>query len=121
MRITPTMLLVNDPKKLPEIYHRHADKTSHYITGSFGESESLFNMRGHKTHAMFRKHVAGPVSSTLQDLSERCPETDIVQYSFTNMKKMEPLVDARIAQWDGKLKENFAKTGATFDFSWWAV
>ncbi|EYE92329.1 cytochrome P450 [Aspergillus ruber CBS 135680] len=102
VRITPTMLLVSDPKKLPEVYHRRADKTSHYITGSFGESESLFNMRGHKTHATFRKHVAGP-------------------YSFSNMKKMEPLVDAHIAQWDNQLKEKFAKTGATFDFSWWAV
>ena len=63
MRITPTLLLVSDPKKLPEIYHRNADKTGHYITGSFGETESLFNMRSHKTHASFRKHIAGPVCS----------------------------------------------------------
>lgn len=63
VRITPTLLLVSDPKKLPEIYHRNADKTGHYITGSFGETESLFNMRSHKTHASFRKHIAGPVCS----------------------------------------------------------
>jgi hypothetical protein len=55
------LLLVSDHEKLPEIYHRNADKTGHYITGSFGETESLFNMRSHKTHAVFRKHVAGPV------------------------------------------------------------
>lgn len=61
VRITPTLLLVNDHSKLPDIYHRNADKTSHYITGSFGETESLFNMRSHKTHAVFRKHIAGPV------------------------------------------------------------
>lgn len=116
------MLLVSDPKKLPEVYHRHADKTSHYITGSFGESESLFNMRGHKIHATFRKHVAGPVSSyTRSKTSLGNFEANSMQYSFSNMKKMEPLVDAHIAQWDGKLKDNFAKTGATFDFSWWAV
>lgn len=61
VRITPTLLLVSDPTKLPDIYHRNADKTGHYITGSFGETESLFNMRSRKTHAAFRKHLAGPV------------------------------------------------------------
>ncbi|PLB47364.1 putative cytochrome P450 monooxygenase [Aspergillus steynii IBT 23096] len=102
VRITPTLLLVSDPKKLPEIYHRNADKTAHYITGTFGETESLFNMRSHKTHAAFRKHIAGP-------------------YSFSNVKKMEPLVDMRIRDWLQKMNENFVKTGNSFDFSWWAV
>jgi hypothetical protein len=64
VRITPTLLLVSDHSKLPEIYHRNDDKTGHYITGSFGETESLFNMRSHKTHALFRKHIAGPVCGT---------------------------------------------------------
>ncbi|PLN76164.1 cytochrome protein [Aspergillus taichungensis] len=102
VRITPTLLLVADPTKLPEIYHRNADKTGHYITGSFGETESLFNMRSHKTHASFRKHVAGP-------------------YSFTNVKRMEPMIDARIMSWLDKLNEDFARTGDAFDFAWWAV
>ncbi|KAE8165445.1 cytochrome P450 [Aspergillus tamarii] len=102
VRITPTLLLVSDPTKLPDIYHRNADKTGHYITGSFGETESLFNIRSHKTHAAFRKHIAGP-------------------YSFSNVKRMEPLIDARIEDWLNKLDETFASTGAEFDFSWWAV
>ncbi|KAJ5682561.1 hypothetical protein N7462_005726 [Penicillium macrosclerotiorum] len=102
VRITPTLLLVSDHTKLPEIYHRNADKTGHYITGSFGETESLFNMRAHKTHAVFRKHIAG-------------------SYSFTNIKKMEQLVDMRIEEWNTKLDETFAKTGKPFDFAWWAV
>ncbi|KAJ5409605.1 uncharacterized protein N7487_003964 [Penicillium crustosum] len=102
VRITPTLLLVSDHEKLPEVYHRNADKTGHYITGSFGETESLFNMRSHKTHAVFRKHVAGP-------------------YSFSNIKKMEPLLDARINAWTTKLNEKFAKSGEAFDFAWWAV
>ncbi|KAJ5247435.1 hypothetical protein N7468_002418 [Penicillium chermesinum] len=102
VRVSPTLLLVNDHSKLPEVYHRNADKTGHYITGSFGENESLFNMRSHKTHAVFRKHVAGP-------------------YSFTNVKKMEPLIDARIKEWSKKLDETFAKPGEPFDFAWWAV
>ena len=61
VRITPTLLLVNDYSKLPQIYHRNADKTSHYITGSLGETEILFTMKSHKTHAVFRKRIAGPV------------------------------------------------------------
>ncbi|KAE8349189.1 cytochrome P450 [Aspergillus coremiiformis] len=102
IRITPTLLLVSDPTKLPEIYHRHADKTGHYITGSFGETESLFNIRSHKTHAAFRKLIAGP-------------------YSFSNVKRMELLIDTQIEAWLKKLDETFACTGISFDFSWWAV
>ncbi|KAJ5753120.1 hypothetical protein N7520_010037 [Penicillium odoratum] len=102
VRITPTLLLVSDHSKLPEVYHRNADKTGHYITGSFGETESLFNMRSHKTHAVFRKHIAGP-------------------YSFTSIKRMEPLIDARIKEWSAKLDDSFVKTGESFDFAWWAV
>ena len=44
-----------------------------------------------------------------------------MQYSFSNVKKMEPLVDARIQQWSNKLDENFAQSGKAFDFAWWAV
>lgn len=102
VRVTPTLLVVSDATKLPEIYHRNADKTSHYITGSFGETESLFNMRGHKTHAGFRKLVAGP-------------------YSFSNIKKMEPLIDSRMATWTKKLDAKFAETGEKFDFATWAM
>lgn len=36
VRITPTLLLVSDHSKFPKIYHRNADKTGPYITGSFG-------------------------------------------------------------------------------------
>ena len=61
IRITPTLLLVSSAPALPTIYHRQADKTKHYISGSFGETESVFNMQSWKTHAQFRKLVAGPV------------------------------------------------------------
>lgn len=37
------MLSVSDATKLPVIYHRFADKSQHYITGSFGKTESIFN------------------------------------------------------------------------------
>lgn len=93
---------MNDATKLPEIYHRNADKTSHYITGSFGETESLFNMREHKVHAGFRKLIAGP-------------------YSFSNIKKMEPLIDARMDSWIQKLDQKFAGSEEKFDFATWAM
>jgi hypothetical protein len=59
IRITPTLLLVSDATKLPDIYHRYADKSRHYVTGSFGTVESLFNMQDSKQHARFRKVAAG--------------------------------------------------------------
>ncbi|KAH7031394.1 flavonoid 3',5'-hydroxylase [Microdochium trichocladiopsis] len=102
IRITPTMLLVSDATKLPDIYSRYADKAKHYITGSFGKTESLFNMQDHKVHTHFRKIAAAP-------------------YSYSNIKKMEPLVDANINRWLDKMDEQFAQTGRELDFAPWAV
>ena len=61
MRISPTLLAVSDSTKLPDIYHRYADKSKHYITGSFGKTEMVFNMQSWKEHAYHRKLIAGPV------------------------------------------------------------
>lgn len=99
LRITPTLLLVSDATKLPEVYHRQANKSNHYITGSFGKTESLFNMREHTRHAYFRKLAAGP-------------------YSFSNVKKMEGLIDARIEQWMKRLTDLFGD-GKKFDLTPW--
>lgn len=102
VRITPTMLIVSDATKLPVIYNRNAHKSKHYITGSFGETESLFNMQDQKQHAHFRKIAAAP-------------------YSFSNIKRMEPLLDQNIERWIDKLDKRFAQTGKKFDFAPWAV
>ncbi|KAF2396049.1 flavonoid 3',5'-hydroxylase [Trichodelitschia bisporula] len=101
IRITPTLLMVSDPTALPLIYHRSADKSQHYITGSFGKVETLFNMQPHREHAHFRKYAAGP-------------------YSFSNIKKMEPNIDAGIAGWALKL-DKFAASGERFDFALWST
>lgn len=102
IRITPTMLLVSDASKLPEIYSRYADKSKHYITGSFGKVESLFNMQDSKIHSRFRKIAAAP-------------------YSFTSVKRMEPLIDELISEWVSKLDDTFARPGKKFDFAPWAA
>ncbi|KAK1532130.1 flavonoid 3',5'-hydroxylase [Colletotrichum costaricense] len=101
IRITPTMLLVSDATKLPEIYHRNANKSQHYITGSFGKTESLFNMQDHAVHARFRKIAAAP-------------------YSFSNIRKMEPLLDKHIERWMSRL-DAFATSGTKMDFAPWTV
>jgi cytochrome P450 len=98
----PTLLLVSDATQLPIIYNRNANKTAHYVTGSFGETESLFNMREHRIHARYRKIAAGP-------------------YSFSNIKKMEPLVDQNIRRWIEKLDVLFVWREEGFDFSDWAT
>lgn len=102
LRVTPTLLLVSDATKLPEVYNRQANKSDHYVTGSFGEQESLFNMKEHKVHAHYRKIAAGP-------------------YAFSNVKKMESLIDHRINDWLSKLTLRFGDTGKEFDFAPWAV
>ena len=53
-------------------------------------------------HAHYRKIAAGP-------------------YAFSNIKKMEPLVDTRMRHWLSVMGERFGETGAKFDFAPWAV
>ena len=96
------MLLVSDATKLPEVYSRNANKSKYYVTGSFGKTESLFNMQDHRVHAHYRKIAAGP-------------------YAFSNIKKMEPLVDTRMRNWMFTMDERFASSGQKFDFAPWAV
>ena len=96
------MLLVSDATKLPDVYSRNANKSKYYVTGSFGKTESLFNMQDHRVHAHYRKIAAGP-------------------YAFSNIKKMEPLVDMRMRNWMVTMEERFATSGKKFDFAPWAV
>jgi hypothetical protein len=96
------MLLVSDSKKLPEIYHRNADKSNFYVTGSFGETEAILNIKSHRAHAKFRKLVAGP-------------------YSFSNVSKLEYLIDARLEHWINTLDQRFCQPGKPLDFAPWAV
>ena len=62
VRITPTLLLCSDATKLPDIYHRKADKSNFYVMGSFGKTESVFNIQKWQQHAAARKLIASSVS-----------------------------------------------------------
>ena len=61
VRITPTLLIINDSKKLPDIYHRQVNKSKMYISGSFGHTESVFNIQDWREHANRRRLIAAPV------------------------------------------------------------
>ena len=96
------MLLVSDSKRLPEMYNRNADKSDYYITPSFGPVENILMTMDHKQHGRLRKLIAG-------------------HYSFSNIKKLEYLVDARAAHWLGRIDEKYRKSGEAFNFTPWAV
>ncbi len=120
VRITPTMLFVSSSAALPNIYRRHANKAKTYITGSFGEPENLFNVQDWKQHAGMRKLMAGPVSGL--DLSN-WHTTGILrqrQYSFSNVRKMEPLFDIQIEEWIDRISSDFASKEKTLDFAAWS-
>ena len=98
------MLLISDATRIPTIYHRTADKTDHYVAFklAFGKEEGVQHKKMHADHAPLRKSIAGP-------------------YSFSNIKKMENLIDARMEFWIQTLERKFAKAGTMFDFAPWAV
>ncbi len=62
VRVSPTLLVVNDPTRLPDIYHRQADKSNFYVNGISGKIENVFSTRDWREHAHLRKFIAGPVS-----------------------------------------------------------
>lgn len=72
------------------------------MSGAFGVTEGTFNIQDWKAHAEVRKPLGGP-------------------YSFTSIKKMEPMVDERIKSWLGRLRTNFAETGHRFSLALWST
>src|SRR5437016_370828 len=111
------MILVNDSTRLPDIYNRAADKSKYYLIGVTGKVKPVFQMREHKTHAYHRKLIASSVCHMDSRLSES--ELMSLQYSFSNVKKMEPLVDKGIEEWIKKLDVKFRQTSEKFDFCQW--
>jgi len=99
VRISPNLLFLSSAKYLPIIYHRTVAKSQMYITGSFGEAESVFNIQPHAVHAYHRKLIAGP-------------------YSFSKVIKTEPLMDERILEFISRI-EKFE--GKQFDLAPWGT
>ncbi|KAI9146993.1 Cytochrome P450 monooxygenase [Paramyrothecium foliicola] len=101
VRVAPNLLVANDPLLLPQIYHRHADKTDLYTSGFLGETAPGFQTLGWREHMKKRKRVAGA-------------------YALSNLVKMEDRVDERIQEFCAALTERFANTGENIDFAKWS-
>lgn len=65
VRLAPNLLSISDPFLLPEIYHRHVDKTPFYSTGLAGEVPPLLQLQGDQEHAAKLKPLAAPVGTYL--------------------------------------------------------
>lgn len=59
------MLCFSDPTLLPEVYHRHSEKTSFYNPGVAGEKPALLQIQDDHEHAVNIKVVGPTVSLTL--------------------------------------------------------
>ena len=101
MRVAPNLLAFDDPRLLPEVYHRHVDKTDFYSTGILGEIAPPFQTLKHEDHAAKRKRVAP-------------------SFSMTNLRRFEGEVDVHIAELCGIFRARFAQTGKPLDFACWA-
>ncbi len=43
-----------------------------------------------------------------------------LKYSFTNVKKMEPLIDVQIQEWIDKISADFASKEESLNFASWS-
>ncbi len=114
------MLFVSSSSAIPTIYRRHANKAKTYITGSFGEPENLFNVQDWKQHAQMRKLIAGSVSGPHPSNWHNAGILKTQKYSFTNVKKMEPLIDIQIQDWIDRISADFASKEETLNFATWS-
>lgn len=101
MRVAPNLLAFDDPKLLPEVYHRRVNKTDFYSTGILGEIPSIFQTITHEVHAANRKRIAP-------------------SFSMTNLRRFEGKVDGQIAELCRVFRTKFAQTGKELDFACWA-
>lgn len=101
VRAAPNLLAVNDPRLLPVIYHRRANKTDVYTTGVLGDLAPPFQTIDWKEHARKRKRVAA-------------------SFQLSNLIKLEGQVDARVLEWTAALATRFADTGKLMDFAAWS-
>lgn len=62
VRIAPNLIVFDDPRLIPKIYHRNADKTDFYHTSILGNTRSAFQIIGAKEHLVRRKLLTPSVS-----------------------------------------------------------
>lgn len=101
IRYQPNLVLVFDPKLLPIVYHKHADKDMlWYGVGGLGMGLNVFTAMRHDVHATLRKRIAGA-------------------FSMTTVRSIEHIFDTRIQEFQAKMDVKAAK-GERFDFAHWS-
>ena len=65
VRVSPNLLSISDPRLLPEIYHRHSEKTAFYTPGMAGEEHPLLQIQGHSEHTAKLKVLSPTVGLQL--------------------------------------------------------
>ncbi|KAF2439288.1 cytochrome P450 monooxygenase [Karstenula rhodostoma CBS 690.94] len=100
VRVAPNMLVFNDPKLVPIVYHRNADKSDFYSPGVLGRLRPPFQTQDHKEHAAKRKRIA----ASFQISSLRRIETDVNE-----------TIEELFTQWE----KRFVNTGKPLDISDW--
>ena len=71
VRLAPNLLSISDPRMLPEVYHRYADKSDFYTHGIMGESAPTFQTLHHHEHALRRKIIAPSVRTVIVQISDQ--------------------------------------------------
>ena len=66
VRVTPGMVSISDPKSIPTVYHRRADKSDFYTHGVLGERAPTVQILDHDKHAAKRKLIAPVVSLNIE-------------------------------------------------------
>ena len=58
IRVAPNLLTFNNPKILPNVYHRRVDKTDMYTVGALGDLAPPFQTMKNEEHAAKWKRIA---------------------------------------------------------------
>lgn len=89
------MIMFNDPRWIPLIYHRRANRAYSLPTEVFG----IIGKMSHTDHAIARKRLAPSFTST-------------------NIQKLRPIVEDLTEKWISQLQKK-TQEKKTFDFSMW--
>ncbi|KAL5382175.1 hypothetical protein PMIN06_003836 [Paraphaeosphaeria minitans] len=100
IRVAPNFLVFSDPKLVPVVYHRNADKSDFYSPGVLGRLRPPFQTQDHKEHAAKRKRVAA-------------------SFQISNLRKMESDVNNMIEKLLSQFNERYVRTEEPLDLSEW--
>ena len=65
VRLAPNLLSISDPRMLPDVYHRYADKSGIDTHGVMGERAPALQTLDHHEHAVRRRIIAPSVGTAI--------------------------------------------------------